>query len=156
MLGIQCYAICWLLLSGGSFKNVALAGNDWKKEQQDLRDEISAIGKFFSGKQIGRLFAIMSIALLLFDGFGILLTYQYVNMKLWQLVIFYVVIAAMFIDAVRDFQELHYIANADDEEILARLADNVDLSPAWRAVTQIVSGGKCLLAVLLVLWTVFR
>ena len=79
MLGIQCYAIFWLLVSGYALQTLlAHTGTDLEEaERKQWQDEMEAMGKFISAKGIGKVLMMMSVVLLLIDGTGFFLTYQY-------------------------------------------------------------------------------
>ena len=72
MLGIQCYAIFWLLVSGYALQTLLVhTGPDIDdEERKQWQDEIESMGKFMSGKGIGKMFLLMSVALLMIDGLG--------------------------------------------------------------------------------------
>ena len=69
MLGIQCYAIFWLLISGYALQTLlahtGLETDD--EERREWQDEIASMGKFISGKGIGKMFLTISMVLLGID-----------------------------------------------------------------------------------------
>lgn len=159
MLGIQCYAIFWLLVSGYAFQTLMVhtgsVADD--EERQILKDEMESMGKFMSARSIGRTFLAMSVVLLLIDVMGFVLTYQYAELRPWQLVVFYLVAAALFIDSLVDFVRMRKLMCAKEpDEVVACMSQYVEGTSSWNSVALIAVGGKCLLAVVLVLWTVFR
>ena len=158
MLGIQCYAIFWLLISGYAFQTLmAHTGPADEEERQVWKDEMESMGKFMSAKSIGKTFLFMSVTLLLIDVMGFVLTYQYAELRPWQLVVFYFVAAALFIDSLVDFVRMRRIMQAKEpDELAACMSRYVEDGSQWNNVALIAVGGKCLLAVVLVLWTVFR
>ncbi|WP_143188137.1 hypothetical protein [Selenomonas ruminantium] len=124
-------------------------------EYKEKRDEIESLGNFFSGESITRMFMIIGVLLLLFDCVGFFLTYQYVELRPWQLVVFCLSIAALFIDAGRDVYRYRDL-KSEDADVSAILVESFDdVKSAWNYVTMLAVSGKLLLAVLLVLWTVF-
>ena len=88
---------------------------------------------------------------------GFVLTYQYAELRPWQLVVFYLVAAALFIDSLVDFVRMRKLMRAKEpDEVVACMSQYVEGTSSWNSVALIAVGGKCLLAVVLVLWTVFR
>ena len=159
MLGIQCYAIFWLLISGYALQTLlAHTGPDIdEEERKQWQDEIESMGKFFSGKSIGRVFLLMSVTLLAIDGLGFFFTYQYAELRPWQQWAFNFVAGALIVDSLVDFYRMRKIMAADEpDEIADRMTEYMDATSAWTSLSMIVVSGKCLLAVVLVLWTVFR
>jgi hypothetical protein len=159
MLGIQCYAIFWLLVSGYAFQimmaHTGSMADD--EERQILKDEMESMGKFMSAQSIGKTFLVMSVVLLLIDIMGFVLTYQYAELRPWQLVAFYLVAAALLIDSLVDFVRMRKLMRAKEpDEVAACMSQYVEGASSWNGVALIAVGGKCLLAVVLVLWTVFR
>ena len=159
MLGIQCYAIFWLLVSGYAFQTMMAHTGSMAddEERQILKDEMESMGKFMSAQSIGKMFLAMSVVLLLIDIMGFVLTYQYAELRPWQLVAFYLVAAALFIDSLVDFVRMRKLMRAKEpDEVVACMSQYVEGTSSWNSVALIAVGGKCLLAVVLVLWTVFR
>lgn len=159
MLGIQCYAIFWLLVSGYALQTLlAHTGTDLEEaERKQWQDEMEAMGKFISAKGIGKVLMMMSVVLLLIDGTGFFLTYQYAELRPWQQWAFYIVAGALVVDSLLDFYRMSKIMSADEpDEIADRMTEYMDATSAWTNLSLLVVGGKCLLAVVLVLWTVFR
>ena len=156
MFMIQCYALFWLFVTGSSLKMLMdRLNNDNEEEQQEQREEIESMGKFFSGAYIGRMFFIVGALLLLIDCVGLFFTYQYVDFRPWQLVAFYLAVAALFIDSTHNFYQLRALKaeSADVTAILLEQLDDMD-SPCT-LLSLVTIGVKLLLAVLLVLWTIF-
>lgn len=158
MFGIQCYAIFWLVVSGYAFRTL-LEHTDptaAEEEKRHRQQEIEAIGDFFSPRYIGRMFLIMSLLLLAMDCAGLVLTYQYAQLRPWQSVIFYFVATALLVDAVIDFYRMRVILQVDaPDEMSKRMSEYMDSAEKWHGVSLVALGGKCLIAVVLVLWTVF-
>ena len=159
MLGIQCYAIFWLLVSGYALQTLLVhTGPDLEEEERkQWQDEIESMGKFMSGKGIGKMFLTMSMVLLVIDGLGFFFTYQYAELRPWQQWAFYFVAGALVLDSLVDFYRMRKILAADEpDEIADRMTEYMDAGSVWTNLSIFVVGGKCLLAVVLVLWTVFR
>lgn len=159
MLGIQCYAIFWLLVSGYALQTLlAHTGPDFDDaERQQWQDEMEELGKFISAKGIGKVLLMMSVVLLLIDGTGFFLTYQYAELRPWQQWAFYIVAGALVVDSLVDFYRMSKIMVANEpDEIADRMTEYMNATSAWTNLSLLVVSGKCLLAVVLVLWTVFR
>ncbi|MCR5438789.1 MAG: hypothetical protein K6F01_05070 [Selenomonas sp.] len=159
MLGIQCYAIFWLLVSGYALQTLLVhTGPDIDdEERKQWQDEIESMGKFMSGRGIGKMFLLMSMALLMIDGLGFFFTYQYAELRPWQQWAFYFVAAALIVDSLVDFYRMRKLLAANEpDEIAHRMSEYMDVTSVWANLSMFVVGGKCLLAVVLVLWTVFR
>ncbi len=156
MFMVQCYALFWLVLSGASLKMFMERLNATDKEaQQEQRDEIASMEKFFSGAYLSRMFMLVGAVLLLLDGVGMFLAYEYVDFRPWQLVAFYIALAALFIDNSHSFYQLHGL-KAESADVTAILLEQLDDTESpWTILSLITIGGKILLSVLLVLWTVF-
>lgn len=159
MFGIQCYAIFWLIVSGYAFhtllEHTRLSTDE--EEKRHWREEVEAMGEFFSPQYIGRMFLVMSLLLLAIDGAGFILTYQYAQLRPWQFVIFYFVAAALLLDASIDFYRMRVLWRAAaPEDISKYMSKYMDSAAKWSGVSLLAMGGKLLIAVVLVLWTVFR
>lgn len=159
MLGIQCYAIFWLAVSGYTFQTLMehTGSSADEEENRHWKEEMEAMGDFFSPRYIGRMFLSMSLLLLLIDCAGFFLTYQYAQLRPWQSAVFYLVATALLLDAVIDFYRMRAILQADAPEDIAKLmSEYMDSAVKWSGISLLAMGGKCLIAVMLVLWTVFR
>lgn len=159
MLGIQCYAIFWLVISSYSFhilmEHTGSSMNE--EEERHWKEDLETMGSFFSPQYIGRMFFFMSLFLLSVDCAGFFLTYQYAQLRSWQFAIFYFVAAALLVDAIIDFYRMRTILQMDaPEDISKRVAAYMDSAAKWSSVSLVSMGGKCWIAVVLVLWTVFR
>lgn len=158
MLTVQCYAFFWLLSNCSSMKIImerlgSEVGDDKHKEK---RDEIESLGNFFSGEAITRMMLVVGALLLTFDCVGFFLTYQYVELRPWQLGVFCLAIAALIIDVGRNIYRYRDL-KADEADVTAILTESFDdVKSVWNYITMAAVSGKLLLAVLLVLWTVFR
>ena len=123
--------------------------NDNEEEQQEPREEIESMGKFFSGAYIGRMFFIVGALLLLIDCVGLFFTYQYVDFRPWQLVAFYLAVAALFIDSTHNFYQLRAL-KAESADVTAILLEQLDdMDSPWTLLSLVTIGVKLLLAVLL-------
>lgn len=159
MFGIQCYAIFWLVISGYALRmlleHTSLSADE--EENRHWREEMEAMGEFFAPRYIGRMFLGMSLLLLAIDCAGFILTYQYAQLRLWQSVIFYFVAAALLLDAMADFYRMRVILRANTpEEVSKCISEYMDSAGKWNGISLLAMGGKFLIAVVLVLWTVFR
>ncbi|MCR4943813.1 MAG: hypothetical protein K5986_05035 [Clostridium sp.] len=156
-LMVQCYAIFWLLTSIASIKMVMeKSGADEDDEsQKEQRDELEAMGKMFSGEFISRMFFMIGALLLIFDGVGLFLAYQYVEFRPWQAVVFYLSIAALTGELAHNIYRYKGL-RAEGADVSAILTDSMDdINSGWNLLTLAALGGKLILGVLLVLWTVF-
>ncbi len=154
---VQCYAIFWLLTSIASIKMVMeKSGADEDDEsQKEQRDELEAMGKMFSGEFISRMFFMIGALLLIFDGVGLFLAYQYVEFRPWQAVVFYLSIAALTGELAHNIYRYKGL-RAEGADVSAILTDSMDdINSGWNLLTLAALGGKLILGVLLVLWTVF-
>ena len=152
---IQCYALFWLFFSTVIFRAFL---RQTAQETGKNQDELESLMKFFSGKAIIRQFLIISAVIYTFDTAGMVLVYGYTELRPWQLILFFLVAAAIVIDGLLDCHKLHQLVRTDsDQDLLARLQQymSLDTNPLSVSVGAIAAGGKVLLAVLLVLWTVF-
>lgn len=158
MLAVQCYAFFWLLSNCSSMKIImerlgSEASDDKHKEQ---RDEIESLGNFFSGEYITRMMLVIGGLLFIFDCVGFFLTYQYVELRPWQLAVFCLSIVALLLDLGRNIYEYRSL-KAEGADVSAILTESFDdVESGWNYVTMLAVSGKLLLAVLLVLWTVFQ
>ena len=87
-----------------------------------------------------------------------LLVYGYAELRPWQLILFGLVAAAILIDALLDYRKLRELVRTNsDDDLMDRLKQYMDpdTNPFGATVGAIAAGGKVVLAVLLVLWTVF-
>lgn len=158
MLTVQCYAFFWLLSNCSSMKVIMerLGAEAGDAKQQETRDEIESLGKFFSGESITRMMLTIGALLLVFDCVGFFLTYQYVELRPWQLGVFWLAAVALFLDVARDIYRYREL-NAEGADVAAILTEGFDdVKSVWNYVAMAAVSGKLLLAVLLVLWTVFR
>ena len=158
MLMIQCYAFFWLLSNCSSMKIIMerLGAEAGDEKQQEQREEIESLGKFFSGEAITRMMLTIGALLLVFDCVGFFLTYQYVQLRPWQLGIFCLAIVTLLIDVGRNIYRYREL-KAEGADVSAILMESFDdVQSVWNYVTMAAVSGKLLLAVLLVLWTVFR
>ena len=158
MLMVQCYAFFWLLSNGSSMKIIMerLGADADDARQKEKRDEIESLGNFFSGETITRMMLGIGVLLFVFDCVGFFLTYQYVQLRPWQLGIFFLAIAALLVDVGRNIYRYREL-KAEDADVAAILTESFDdVKSVWNYVTMAAVSGKLLLAVLLVLWTVFR
>lgn len=158
MLTIQCYAFFWLLSNCSSMKIIMeRLGTEVEDDRhKEKRDEIESLGKFFSGEMITRMMLLVGTLLLIFDCVGFFLTYQYVELRPWQLGVFCLSVVALLIDAGRNVYRYRDL-KADGADVAAILTESFDdVESVWNYVTMAAVSGKLLLAVLLVLWTVFR
>jgi len=122
---------------------------------QEEKDELDAMGKMFSGEYIGRMFILIGTLLLIFDCVGLFLAYQYVQFRPWQLVVFYLSIGALGGDLLHNIYRYRGL-RAEGADVSAILTESMDdLRSRWNLVTLAAMGGKLILGVLLVLWTVF-
>ena len=154
---VQCYAIFWLLTSVASLKMVMeKSGADEDDEsQKEQRDELEAMGKMFSGEFISRMFFMIGALLLIFDCVGLFLAYQYVEFRPWQAVVFYLSIAALTGELAHNIYRYKGL-RAEGADVSAILTDSMDdINSGWNLLTLAALGGKLILGVLLVLWTVF-
>ena len=154
---VQCYAIFWLLTSIASLKMVMeKSGADEDDEsQKEQRDELEAMGKMFSGEFISRMFFMIGALLLIFDCVGLFLAYQYVEFRPWQAVVFYLSIAALTGELAHNIYRYKGL-RAEGADVSAILTDSMDdINSGWNLLTLVALGGKLILGVLLVLWTVF-
>ena len=154
---VQCYAIFWLLTSIASLKMVMeKSGADEDDEsQKEQRDELEAMGKMFSGEFISRMFFMIGALLLIFDCVGLFLAYQYVEFRPWQAVVFYLSIAALTGELAHNIYRYKGL-RAEGADVSAILTDSMDdINSGWNLLTLAALGGKLILGVLLVLWTVF-
>ena len=157
MFMVQCYAIFWLLTTIASLKLIMerLGAEADDERQKEERDELEAMGQMFSGEFISRMFFFICALLMIFDCVGFFLTYQYVEFRPWQLVVFYIALMALSGDAAHNiyrYKSLH-AEGADVSAILTESYD--DIKSGWNILTLLADGGKLILGVLLVLWTVF-
>ncbi len=154
---VQCYAIFWLLTSIASLKMVMdrLGAGEDDEEQKEQRDELEAMGKMFSGEFISRMFLMIGALLLIFDCVGLFLAYQYVEFRPWQLVVFYLSIAALTGDVAHNIYRYKGL-RAEGADVSAILAESIDdIKSGWNLLSLVAIGGKLILGALLVLWTVF-
>ena len=154
---VQCYAIFWLLTSVASLKMVMeKSGADEDDEsQKEQRGELEAMGKMFSGEFISRMFFMIGALLLIFDCVGLFLAYQYVEFRPWQAVVFYLSIAALTGELAHNIYRYKGL-RAEGADVSAILTDSMDdINSGWNLLTLAALGGKLILGVLLVLWTVF-
>ena len=158
MLMVQCYAFFWLLSNCSSMKIIMerLGADADDVRQKEKREEIESLGNFFSGEAITRMMLVIGALLLVFDCVGFFLTYQYVQLRPWQLGIFFLAIAALLVDVGRNIYRYRDL-KAEGADVPAILTESYDdVKSVWNYVTMTAVSGKLLLAVLLVLWTVFR
>ena len=154
---VQCYGIFWLMTSIASLKMVMdrLGSAEDDEVQKEQRDELEAMGKMFSGEFISRMFIMIGALLLVFDCVGLFLAYQYVEFRSWQLAVFYISIAALTGDLAHNIYRYRGL-RAEGADVSAILTESIDdLTSGWNILTLIAIGGKLILGVLLVLWTVF-
>ncbi|SFW16501.1 hypothetical protein SAMN02910323_0485 [Selenomonas ruminantium] len=154
---VQCYGIFWLMTSIASLKMVMdrLGSAEDDEAQKEQRDELEAMGKMFSGEFISRMFIMIGALLLVFDCVGLFLAYQYVEFRPWQLAVFYISIAALTGDLAHNIYRYRGL-RAEGADVSAILTESIDdLTSGWNILTLIAIGGKLILGVLLVLWTVF-
>lgn len=157
MVMIQCYAIFWLLSTITSLKLIMnrLGTEDEDEKQREERDELEAMGKMFSGEFISRMFILIGALLLVFDCVGFFLTYQYVEFRPWQLVVFYIALFALSGDTVHNIYRYRGL-RAEGADVSAILTESFDdIKSGWNLLSLAAIGGKLILGVLLVLWTVF-
>ena len=155
---IQCYAFFWLLSNCSSMKIIMerLGADAGDEKQQEQREEIESLGKFFSGEAITRMMLVIGALLLVFDCVGFFLTYQYVQLRPWQWGIFGLAIVTLLIDVGRNIYRYREL-KAEGADVPAILMENFDdVQSVWNYITMAAVSAKLLLAVLLVLWTVFR
>lgn len=154
---VQCYAIFWLITSIVSLKMVMerLGADEDDESQKEQRDELEAMGKMFSGEFISRMFFMIGALLLIFDCVGLFLAYQYVEFRPWQLVVFYLSIAALTGDLAHNIYRYKGL-RAEGADVSAILTESMDdIKSNWNLLSLTAIGGKLILGVLLVLWTVF-
>ena len=154
---VQCYAIFWLLTSIASLKMVMerLGADEDDERQKEQRDELDAMGKMFSGEFISRMFILIGALLLIFDCVGMFLAYQYVDFRPWQLIVFYISIVALTGDLAHNIYRYRGL-RAEGADVSAILTESIDdIKSGWNLLTLAAIGGKLILGVLLVLWTVF-
>lgn len=154
---VQCYGIFWLMTSIASLKMVMerLGAAEDDEMQKEQRDELEAMGKMFSGEFISRMFILIGALLLVFDCVGLFLAYQYVEFRPWQLAVFYISIAALTFDLAHNIYRYRGL-RAEGADVSAILTESIDdLTSGWNLLTLTAIGGKLILGVLLVLWTVF-
>lgn len=128
------------------------------QEDDTAQDELESLLKFFSGRTVIRQFLIISLLIYSFDIAGMLLVYGYAELRPWQLILFGLVAAAILIDALLDYRKLRELVRTNsDDDLMNRLKQYMDpdTNPFGATVGAIAAGGKVVLAVLLVLWTVF-
>ncbi|MCR5758437.1 MAG: hypothetical protein K6F95_11095 [Selenomonas sp.] len=157
MLMVQCYSVFWLFTTIASLKMLMDRLNTDQAEEalQEEKDELDAMGKMFSGDYIGRMFILIGTLLLIFDCAGLFLAYQYVEFRPWQLVVFYLSIAALGGELAHNIYRYRGL-RAEGADVSAILTESIeDLHSGWNLVTLAAMGGKLILGVLLVLWTVF-
>ena len=154
---VQCYGIFWLMTSIASLKMVMdrLGSAEDDEVQKEQRDELEAMGKMFSGEFISRMFIMIGALLLVFDCVGLFLAYQYVEFRPWQLAVFYITIAPLTGYPAHNIYRYRGL-RAEGADVSAILTESIDdLTSGWNILTLIAIGGKLILGVLLVLWTVF-
>lgn len=157
MIMVECYAVFWLLSSIASLKIVRerLGADQEDESQQEQRDELEAMGKMFTGEYISRMFILIGVLLLIFDSVGLFLTYEYVEFRPWQAVVFYLSLLALTGDALHNLY-LYKGLRAEGADVSAILTAGLDdIESGWNLLTLAAIGGKLILGVLLVLWTVF-
>lgn len=155
---IQCYALFWLCFSTVIFKAFLKQTATNSSDENTEQDEIDSLVKFFSGKAIIRQFLILSALIYTFDIAGMILVYDYTQLRPWQLGLFCLVAAAIVIDGLLDchkLRELIRTKEADDLLSKLKLYMKPDTNPLGLSIAAIAAGGKVLLSLLLVLWTVF-
>ena len=104
---------------------------------------------------VSRMFIMIGALLLAFDCVGLFLAYQYVEFRPWQLAVFYISIAALTGDLAHNIYRYRGL-RAEGADVSAILTESIDdLTSGWNILTLIAIGGKLILGVLLVLWTVF-
>ena len=155
---LQCYALFWLCFSTVVFQAFMKQTSRTDQEDDTAQDELESLLKFFSGRTVIRQFLIISLLIYSFDIAGMLLVYGYAELRPWQLILFGLVAAAILIDALLDYRKLRELVRTNsDDDLMNRLKQYMDpdTNPFGATVGAIAAGGKVVLAVLLVLWTVF-
>ena len=155
---LQCYALFWLCFSTVVFQAFMKHTSRTDQEDDTAQDELESLLKFFSGRTVIRQFLIISLLIYSFDIAGMLLVYGYAELRPWQLILFGLVAAAILIDALLDYRKLRELVRTNsDDDLMDRLKQYMDpdTNPFGATVGAIAAGGKVVLAVLLVLWTVF-
>jgi hypothetical protein len=113
------------------------------------------MGQMFSGDFISRMFFLIGALLMIFDCVGFFLTYQYVEFRPWQLVVFYIALMALSGDTAHNIYRYRSL-RAEGADVSAILTESYDdIKSGWNLLTLAAIGGKLILGVLLVLWTVF-
>jgi len=161
LFGIQCFAVFWLVLSIYFFytfmRHVINDDDEAQDERQEMADEMEAMGKFISMRVIGGLYVGLGLVMLLIDVAGLVLTYNYTELRPWQEILLYVSIAALLLDGGMDARKirdmLKAINNGAGSDVIVAYLDSS--SAKWNAVSFVAIGGKVVLAAILVLWTVF-
>ena len=145
LFGIQCFAVFWLVLSVYFFYTFMRHVINDDDEAQDER------------KEIGGLYVGLGLVMLLIDVAGLVLTYNYAELRPWQEILLYVSIAALLLDGGMDARKirdmLKAINNGAGSDVIVAYLDSS--SAKWNAVSFVAIGGKVVLAAILVLWTVF-
>lgn len=157
---IQLYAVIWMCINGFGLYMMRDSEAEEKgaaEKAEEIIEEIEFMEKFTSYEFSGKEFLIYFAVFLSMDIGGYYLAAGHVEFAPWTLWLFYAAVGFLAVDAVLDLYSLYEIIHTkDSKESKEKFAESLrSAGESLNWISFLSLGGKFLVSVALVLWTVF-